>query len=229
MRHVRSAPGSRLRSATRSGPLSANNRPPVCLLKYAFNLRFGQIIAIYEQDMSLKLPIVRQILLMIVVSLVVGVRFQNVAVGDEAANDQQQRFSIAVPDFPDNFSSDGTSGHDAARTVIADLRADGRFTLVNSSINLEANAVLPRLESWRGTNAKWLVVGSIRQSPDLEYGIRARVEIRLWNVVKGTHGSGWQYYARSADLQRVYHCAAMQIIKQLTSTPDPSDVASNCD
>jgi hypothetical protein len=43
---------------------------------------------------------------MITVGVVASVRSQNVAGGAEMANDQQQRFSIAVPDFPDSFTSD---------------------------------------------------------------------------------------------------------------------------
>jgi hypothetical protein len=109
------------------------------------------------------------------------------------------------------------------------LQADGRFTLVNSSITLEANAVLPRLDRWRGTNAEWLVAGNIRPSADLENGkSRAHVGIRLWNVVKGTHVLGEAYYAQSTDLQRVSHCVAAHIIRQLTNAPDPSDAASDC-
>ena len=153
------------------------------------------------------------------------------ALGTEATNDQQQhRFSIAVPDFPDSFTSDGASGHDIARTIISVLQADGRFTLVNSSIPLEAKAVLPQFDRWRSTNAEWLVAGSIRQSPPLtENGMsRALVVIRLWNVVKRTHVLGEHYHAQSTDLQRVAHCVAAHIIKQLTSAPDPSDAASDC-
>lgn len=175
-------------------------------------------------------PIARQIFSMIIVGLVASVRFQNVAVGAETATDHQQRFAIAVPDFPDSFTSDGTSGRDVARAIISDLQADGRFTLVHSSIALEAKAVLPQFDRWRSTNAEWLVAGSIRQSPPItENGkSRAFVQIRLWNVVKGTHVLGEQYFAQSTDLQRVSHCVAAHIIKQLTSAPDPSDAASDC-
>ena len=174
-------------------------------------------------------PIARQIFSTIIVGLVASIRFQNVAVGAEMASNQQQRFSIAVPDFPDSFTSDGTSGRNIARAIIADLQADGRFTLINSSITLEANAVLPQFDKWRSTNAEWLVTGSIRQSPPLtENGMsRALVDIRLWNVVKGTAGLGWRYIGISADLQRVPHLVAAEIIKQLTSAPDPSDAASD--
>jgi Tol biopolymer transport system component len=175
-------------------------------------------------------PIARQIFSMIIVGLVASVRFQNVAVGAEVASNQQQRFSIAVPDFPDSYTSDGTSGRDVAQTIIADLQADGRFTLVNSSITLEANAVLPQFDRWRSTNAEWLVTGSIRQSTSelLENGKRRpRVEIRLWNVVKGSHGHGWQYTGSSADLRRIPHLVAAEIVKQLTGVPDPSDATSD--
>lgn len=176
-------------------------------------------------------PIARQIFSMIFIGFVASVRFQNVAVGAEVANDQQQHFSIAVPDFPDSYTSDGTSGRDVAQTIIADLQADGRFALVNSSITPEGNAVLPQFDRWRSTGAEWLVAGSIRQSGSelLENGKRRPlVEVRLWNVVKRTHVLGEHYHAQSADLQRVAHCVAAHIIKQLTSAPDPSDAASDC-
>jgi Tol biopolymer transport system component len=175
-------------------------------------------------------PIARQIFSMIIVGLVASVRFQNVAVGAETATDHQQRFAIAVPDFPDSFTSDGTSGRDVARAIISDLQADGRFTLVHSSIALEAKAVLPQFDRWRSTNAEWLVAGSIRQSPPnpTENGkSRALVDIRLWNVVKGTAGLWERYIVNSADLQRVPHLVAAEIVKQLTSAPDPSDAASD--
>jgi Tol biopolymer transport system component len=147
----------------------------------------------------------------------------------EMATDHQQRFSIAVPEFPDSLTSDGISGRDLARIIISDLQADGRFTLVNSSITLEANAVLPQFDRWRSTNAEWLVAGRIRQSASelLENGKRRPlVEIRLWNVVKGTPGHGWQYTGSSADLQRIPHLVAAEIVKQLTGVPDPSDATS---
>ena len=149
-------------------------------MHHAINLKFGQRpFSISGQDMSRMKPIARQIFPMITVGVVASVRSQNVAGGAEMANDQQQRFSIAVPGFPDSFTSDRTSGRDAAQTIIADLQADGRFTLVNSSITLEPNAVLPRLDRWRGTNAEWLVAGNIRPLADLENGkSRAHVGIR---------------------------------------------------
>jgi len=167
---------------------------------------------------------------MIIVGLVACVSFQNVAVGAEMANDHQQRFSIAVPDFPDSFTSDGTSRRDVARAIISDLQADGRFTLVNSTITLEANALSPQFDRWRSTNAEWLVAGRIKQSASdlLENGKRRPlVEIRLWNVVKGTHVLGTQYIGRSADLQRIPHLVAAEIVKQLTGAADPSDAASD--
>jgi hypothetical protein len=153
------------------------------------------------------------------------------ALGTEATNDQQQhRFSIAVPDFPDSFTSDGASGRDIARTIISVLQADGRFTLVNASITMEANAVLPRFDKWRGTNVEWLVAGRIRQSASelLENGKRRPlVEIHLWNVAEGTHVLGEMYVASSADLQRIPHLVAAEIIEQLTGASDPADATSD--
>jgi hypothetical protein len=158
-------------------------------------------------------------------------RPQDVASGTEATSDQQQRrFSIAVPDFPDSFTSDGASGRDVARAIISDLQADGRFTLVNSSITLEANAVLPQFDKWRGTNVEWLVAGRIRQSASelLENGKRRPlVEIHLWNVAEATHVLGEMYVASSADLQRIPHLVAAEIIEQLTGASDPADATSD--
>jgi TolB protein len=171
-------------------------------------------------------PVARQIFSIIIVGLVASVRFLNAAVGAETADDHRDRFLIAVPDFVDSFTSDGTSGRDLAQTITADLQADGRFILVNSSITLEANTVLPRLDRWRSTNAEWLIVG--RAAEFLENGKRRlKVEFRLWDVVTGTHALGGHYFGQSTDLQNVSHDVAAKIIEQLTSAPDSVESASD--
>jgi Tol biopolymer transport system component len=171
-------------------------------------------------------PIARHILFVMIVGLVAYVRSQDVAAGTEVTNDNQQRVSIAVPDFVDSFTSDGSSGSDVARAIVSDLKADGRFTVVDTSITLEANAALPRFDRWRRANAEWLVVGRIRQSASnlLENGKRRPlVEISLWNVVKGTHVLGQQHIVGSADFPLVPHLIAAEVIKKLTSEPGPSN------
>jgi Tol biopolymer transport system component len=146
-------------------------------------------------------------------------------------NDNRQRFSIAVPDFSDSSTSDGANGRDIAQGIVSELKAAGRFVLVDSNITIEANAVVPQFDKWRSTNAEWLVAGRVKESaPRLMEKTDHRlllVEFRLWNVVKGKPDLGQQYVVGSEGLQRVPHLIAEEILKQLTREYGPSEGAKD--
>jgi len=85
-------------------------------------------------------------------------------------NDNRQRFSIAVPDFSDRSTSDGAGWSTMAQAIASDLGASGRFALIESNLPIESNVPtegradpLPHFDRWRGTDAKWLVIGRLKK------------------------------------------------------------------
>jgi TolB protein len=143
---------------------------------------------------------------------------ENVVVDDNRQGFSRQGFSIAVPDFLDGSTSDGTSWSAMARAITSDLRASGRFALIESNLPVESNVPgegrvdpLPHFDSWRATDARWLVIGRVKQQDQ-----RLLVRFQLWNVVEGKQVLGQQYVVGSEDPQRVSHVIAEEIFKQLT-------------
>jgi TolB protein len=139
-----------------------------------------------------------------------------------AANDidgsDQRRFSIAVAVFSNDPPLDAPSWRDIAEAINSDLKASGRSVLIepDSSVDESANATaVPRFDKWRSTHAEWLVTGRIAKSDH-----RLKVEYRLWNVVRGEHVLGEQYWTKSNDWRRVPDLIADTIIKRLTAGAD---------
>jgi len=175
-------------------------------------------------------PIARHIFLVIIIGLVTCARLQHASAETGVVDDNRQRFSIAVPDFSDSSTPDGANGRDIAQGIVSDLKAAGRFVLVDSNITLEANAVVPQFDKWRSTNAEWLVTGRVKESASRlmeKTNHRLLVEFRLWNVVKGKQDLGQQYVVASEDLQRVPHLIAEEILKQLTRKYGSSEGAKD--
>jgi TolB protein len=81
---------------------------------------------------------------------------------------------------------------------------------------------VPHFDRWRGTDAKWLVIGRIKKQ---EYGLL--VQFQLWDVVNGRQVLGQQYVVGSEDMQRVPHVIADEIFKQLTGESGPSNGAAD--
>ena len=178
--------------------------------------------------MSRVKPIARHISLVMLISFITCARLQH-ASAESGVNDNRQRFSIAVPDFSDSSTSDGASWSTMAQAIASDLRATGRFALVESNLPIESNVpaegradALLHFDRWRGTDAKWLVVGRVKKRDN-----RLLVEFRLWNVVNGKQVLGQQYVVGSEDMPRVPHVIAEQIFKQLTGESGPSDGAAD--
>jgi TolB protein len=168
--------------------------------------------------MSRLKPIARHISLVMIIGLVTYAQLQRASARSDVINDNRQSFSIAVPDFPDSSTSDGASWSTMAQAIASDLRASGRFALIESNLPGESNVpgegrsdALPHFDRWRGTDAKWLVIGRVKKQDQ-----RLLVRFQLWNVVEGKQVLGQQYVAESEDMQRVPHLIAEEIFKQLT-------------
>jgi Tol biopolymer transport system component len=162
------------------------------------------------------MTIARHISLMMIVGVVTCARLQHASAKSEVINDNRQRFSIAVPDFPDSSASGGASWSTMAQAIASDMKASGRFTLIESNLPIESNVptegradALPHFDGWRGTDAKWLVIGRVKKQDQ-----RLLVRFQLWNVVEGKQVLGQQYVVGSEDPQRVPHVIAEQIFKQ---------------
>jgi TolB protein len=174
--------------------------------------------------------VARNMLLAAIISLATYARLQHASAESGVFNDNRQRFPIAVPDFSDSSTSDGGASWSAmARAIASDLRASGRFAIVESNLPIESNVptegrvdALPNFDRWRGTDAKWLVIGRITQQDH-----RSLVRFQLWNVAKGQQLLGQQYVVGSEDMQRVPHAIADELFKQLTGESGPSDGAAD--
>lgn len=163
-------------------------------------------------------PIARHISLVTIIGLVTYAELRHASAENAAINDNRQGLSIAVPGFPDSSAFDGPSWSTMAQAIASDLRASGRFALIESNLPVESNVPdegradpLPHFDRWRGTDAKWLVMGHVKKQDH-----RLLVRFQLWNVVKGEQVLGQQYVAGSEDVQRVPHVIAEEISKQLT-------------
>ena len=163
-------------------------------------------------------PIARHISLVMIIGLVTYAQLQRASAENGVIDDNRQGFSIAVPDFLDSLTSDGASWSAMAQAIASDLRASGRFALIESTLPVESNVPgegradpLPNFDRWRATDAKWLVMGRVKKQDH-----RLLVRFQLWNVVKGEQVLGQQYLAESEDMQRVPHVIAEEIFKQLT-------------
>jgi len=171
--------------------------------------------------------IARRISLVMIIGFVTCARWQHASAKSEGIDDNRPRFSIAVPDFPDSSTSDGAGWSTMAQAIASDLGVSGRFALVESNLPVESNVpaegradALPHFDRWRGTDAKWLVVGRVKNKDQ-----RLLVRVQLWDVAEGKQVLGQQYIVGSEDPQRVAHVIADEIVKQLTGESRPSDGA----
>jgi TolB protein len=149
--------------------------------------------------------------------LVTYPQLQHASAANAAIDGSRQGLSIAVPDFLDGSTSEGASWSAMAQAIASDLRASGRFALIESALPVESNVPgegradpLPHFDRWRATDAKWLVMGRVRKQDH-----RLLVRFQLWNVVEGKQVLGQQYVAQSEDLPRVPHVIAEEIFKRL--------------
>jgi TolB protein len=154
-----------------------------------------------------------------IVGLVACARLQHASAETGVVGDNRQRFSIAVPDFSDGSTSDGTSWSTIAQAIASDIEASGRFALIESNLPVESNVPIegrldpvPHFDRWRGTDAKWLVIGRVTRQDR-----RLLVRFQLWNVANGRQFLGQQYVLGPEETQRVPHVIAEQIFKKLSS------------
>jgi TolB protein len=163
--------------------------------------------------MSRKNPITRRALLVMTTGFVGYARSPPAAAASERDNTNRPRISIAVPEFSGDSVSDEVSPRDITEIVVSDLKASGRFVLVepNGSIEEKVDAV-PQFTRWRDLNTECLVIGRIARRPDQHIF----VEFRLWNVVSGQQLVGAQYGLQPEDWRRVPHAVVQAILERLT-------------
>src|ERR1043165_6628368 len=95
---------------------------------------------------------------------------------------------LAIPDF----LGAGTSGHDIAQVVRADLDRSGLFRSLNPASFIEKVPdinVPPRFGDWRTIQAQGLVTGQAVAQPDG----RLKVDFRLWDIFGESQMVGLQY------------------------------------
>jgi TolB protein len=157
-------------------------------------------------------PIPRRALLTIVAGFVINAGLRHAAAQSEVNRNNQRRLSISAPDSSDDPTPDGPSWHNITQIVTEDLRASGRFVLIepDSPIVEKVDAV-PALDKWRGIDTEWLLTGRVTQ-PDR----RLKVEFRLWSVIRGQQLLGQQYFLQPEEWRNLSHVIAEEILKQLS-------------
>jgi TolB protein len=129
----------------------------------------------------------------------------------QAAADQQ-RVSIAVPEFSGDSVSDDVSRRNLTEIVVADLKASSRLLLIESNVPVEENLdAVPQFDKWRAIDTAWLVTGRITRKPDQ----RIVVQFRLWDVATRQQLMGAQYGLQPEDWRHVPHAIAESIIERL--------------
>ena len=157
-------------------------------------------------------PIPRRALLAIVAGFVINAGLQQAAAQSEVNKNTQRRLSISAPDSSDDPTPDGPSWHNITQIVTEDLRASGRFVLIEpDSPIVEKIDAVPRFDEWRSTHTEWLLTGRVTQ-PDR----RLKVEFRLWNVITGQQVLGQQYFLQPEQWRNVPQIIAEAILKRLS-------------
>ncbi len=157
-------------------------------------------------------PIPRRALLAIVAGFVINAGLQQAAAQSEVNKNTQRRLSISAPDSSDDPTPDGPSWHNITQIVTEDLRASGRFVLIEpDSPIVEKIDAAPALDKWRSIHTEWLLIGRVTQ-PDR----RLKVEFRLWNVITGQQVLGQQYFLQPEQWRNVPQIIAEEILKRLS-------------
>jgi TolB protein len=157
--------------------------------------------------------VTRRALLPIITGLLTYARLQHAAAENDVNKNNRRRLSIAASYFSDDPTPDGVSWRNITQIVTADLKASDRFVLIepDGSIAEKVDAV-PQFDKWRGFNTEWLVTGRVTSAPNQ----RVKVEFRLWDVAKGEHVLGAQYWLGPAERRQVPHAMAEAILKRLS-------------
>jgi TolB protein len=157
-------------------------------------------------------PIPRRALLAIVAGFVINAGLRHAAAQSEVNKNTQRWLSISAPDSSDDPTPDGPSWHNITQIVTEDLRASGRFVLIEPDAPIEGNInAAPAFDKWRGIDTEWLLTGRVTQ-PDH----RLKVEFRLWNVITGQQVLGQQYFLKPEQWRNVPQIIAEAILKRLS-------------
>ena len=119
---------------------------------------------------------------------------------------------LGVPDFL-ALSSDRDT-RDAARSIAEilwnDLDFEREFTLIPRAASAQVPAATsltnPPLDRWRELNADGVIIGSIQRT-----GAGLRVEVRLFDVQRGTSAFGKQYEGPPSAVRRFAHTIADEL------------------
>ncbi len=129
------------------------------------------------------------------------------------------KFPIAVPDFKNmNTVPDPKHISSSLATVISDdLKMSGLFRVIDSEAFWEDSATSDitgnsiNWGAWSMVGAEALVKGGFYQEKD---GIR--IEVRLFDVIKGSFITGKRYFGKPDDLRLISHKFSDEIMYRLT-------------
>jgi TolB protein len=155
-------------------------------------------------------PITRRALLLITIGLVTDAGLRPAAAEDEANKANPRRLSIAGPEASDDPTPDAPSWRNIAAIVTAQLKASGRFALIEPDAPIEGNIyTVPAFDKWRSIDTEWLLTGRVTQPNG-----RLKVEFRLWNVITGQQLRGEQYFLQPEQWRDVPQIVADAILKR---------------
>ena len=126
-----------------------------------------------------------------------------------------QTFLIAIPDF--SRGGRNSLGKRVVRTVRADLRRSGLFTLIDTRSILAMPAVhaKPSFDRWRGLGAEILVVGRVMDWRDG----RIEAEFRMWDLLAGQEMEGQKFFTSVERWSHLAHAVSNSIYQRLTGEP----------
>jgi hypothetical protein len=100
-------------------------------------------------------PITRRALRAIVAGFVINAGLRHAAAQSEMSKNTQRRLSISAPDSSDDPTPDGPSWHNITQIVTEDLRASGRFVLIEpDSPIVEKIDAAPAFNKWRSIHTE---------------------------------------------------------------------------
>jgi TolB protein len=134
----------------------------------------------------------------------------------DAADDNAQPVSVAMPDFLGVGLPEAGDARDVTRTIGSNLQRSGQFVLMDQSRYPSKKYVhpdaLPDFPYWSTLNVQVLIVGRLT----LQSGEHLRAEVRLWDIPAAQHLSGRMFASTWNRQHLLAHVISDAIYERLT-------------
>lgn len=134
------------------------------------------------------------------------------AISPDCGNTRGLALVLAVAGFEGSTPNDRRMAYKMARIIARDLKRDGRFVLVDSSIVERASVNMqPRFADWTALKVQGLITGRI-----VNHRHKLTSEVRLWGVAESEQPMGQSYVSESQAWRRIAHSMADSVYELLT-------------